>query len=186
MWNKEKIMTVNFKKLGVSDDEIARAMSFGIRYTKSQRNELKRALNVTPPSENDLSSFEKKNKFALSESYRNFLKENNGGIPDKSIFKKNDTEYVLDRLLMFGGNSNAYDSIENHIDVFSSRIPNSTIPIGRSPGGDLFLLKTSGSDCGSVWYWHHEFESPSNGSAPWENTEKLSSDFGDFLRNLHD
>lgn len=177
-------MQVNFKKLGSSEQEIIQAEKYGIRYTKSQKNDLRKALSIKNPSEQDLVEFEKSRNLILPSEYRSFLKNVNGGVPDKKIFNLKDNEYTVDIFLLMAGNSNIYDSIENYMRFFQSRIPINTIPFARSPGGDLFLIGVDNKIHGNIFYWQHEFESQGNGNFFWENLISISNRFNEFIEGL--
>jgi len=176
-------MTVNFTKLDPAVI-MARAMSHGIRYKKYQKKEIMKAYNVDNPTFADIDCFCKKNKIDLPLDYKDFLNKFNGGIPDKSIFRTDNSECVLNSLLMMAGKSDINECIEAYMQNYKPRIPAGTMPIGYSPSGDLFLIKTSAPDFGCMYYWRHDFEAESNGRVYWGNIEKIASDFSSFLDGL--
>ena len=176
-------MTVNFEKLDPATI-IARAESYGIRYKKYQKNDIIRSYNINNPTMDEINFFCKKNKIDLSDDYKNFLVKFNGGTPDKSIFRIADFECVLNSLLMLASAAGIYYSIENYMENYKLRIPSVTVPIGYSPGGDLFLMKTSEPDFGVIYYWRHDLEAEFDGRKYWGNVEKIASNFSAFLDGL--
>lgn len=178
---------LTFRKLGATDQEIAQFEKYGIRYTKSQKAELKRGLHVTPPSESDLLNLERRSATIIPLAYKLFLSEHNGGVPSLNIFQKDGVNYVIDKFLMVA-DCNIYDSIENHLSVYKNRIPKETLPIGRSPGGDLFLINAnkSSSEYGNIFYWKHDLEADGDGSSYRENVVSLAEDFPSFLSQLQE
>ena len=69
--------------------------------------------------------------------------------------------------------------IEDRIrECSDGRLPSGYIPIGDAEGGNLVCLSIGADDYGSVWFWDHEFE------VPTESLVLLARTFDQFLDDL--
>jgi len=114
----------------------------------------------------------------LTELYISFLLENNGGYPEKSIFKISESQ----------GNSvlNRFYSIEElckYMSILEDRIPSSFIPIANDPAGNIICLGVKGEHYDSVFFWDHEQETD---NADMSNMYYLAKNINEFLKLLHD
>lgn len=177
-------MEITFKKLGFDKEQIKQVELCGIRYKKYQKNDLINMHTLPPPNDDTINDFQRKYG-KLPNDYNAFLKKNNGGVPSKCILTIDNTEIVIDRFFALAGTQNVYDSLENHIKVYQDRIPKATIPIGRSPGGDIVLMDISEVNFGKIFYWYHELENQGSGSNFYKNIMPLAKSFTALLENLN-
>jgi hypothetical protein len=176
-------MHLEFKKLGLNENQIKQMEGYGIRYSKSQKKNMLKLFNLEKPTDSILTSFQDKYG-KLPTEYILFSKENNGGTPSKSVIRNNNKEIVIDRFLCISTDESIYDSINNYLKTYKNRIPKSTLPIGTSPGGDIVLLDVSEQNYGRILYWEHENEAAGDGNNFYENITILAESFGLLLGNL--
>ena len=133
-------------------------------------------------TEQRLQEFEKSIGANLPADYRAFLLEYNGGVPDKLEFKaKKYGGSVLDCLYGIDV-SNVHNNIEQELDLLSTRIPTSFLPIGSDQLGNRILLGIKDKYLGKVYFWWHEDESDKK---PWlKNIYSISKSFTGFLNSL--
>lgn len=99
--------------------------------------------------------------------------------------------YVLDAFFGLNGN----DSILEQINCYVERMPDSLIPIGECPGGNLICLGVAEHVLGRVYFWDHENEYqaklmldnkelPKSVNEYWDNLHLVSNTFLEFIKNL--
>ena len=145
----EMVVELTFKNLGATDEQIAKAERFGIRYKKYQKIALKRAAMVPLPSDKVVDDFEKSIQANLPDDYKKFLKSYNGGVPSKKMLPD---DRVVNCFLALASPPGFYDSIQNYISVYENRILNKTIPVASAGGGDVILLSVGEDDAGKIYY----------------------------------
>jgi SMI1-KNR4 cell-wall len=178
-------MSITFKPLGLSESEINNAASFGLRYSKQQKRELLNAFNLQKPNDASLKRF--LDQFGeLPTDYISFLRMHNGGTPSKQLVIAGERELVISKFLALADDRSVYDSIENYLIVYARRIPDKTIPIACSPGGDVVLLDVAVERYGHILYWFHEQEHEVNGARYFDNTLKIAGSFSELLAALKD
>jgi hypothetical protein len=88
---------------------------------------------------------------------------------------------VRDFFSLTGGPS--YADLGSARSTCKGRVPPDMLAIGSDDGGNLILLCTEGSASGSIWYWDHDNESPSE--EPWrDNLLPLAPSFASFIEGL--
>ena len=118
----------------------------------------------------------------LPADYVDFLTTQNGGRPKPSVCKSiKGRKHVVAHLLALSYELKFYLSITNYLHVYKDRIPSTSLPIGDSPGGDVFLLDLRDEEFGAVLYWRHESESDNDGSHYYGNVSKVANSFTAFL-----
>lgn len=136
-------------------------------------------------SESAIPAIEKRLGFSLPNEYRDFLKISNGGspVPDAVKYEGEYFDYVS---MFYSVRRNAYSNdLFRNIEEYRELIPSHYLPIGESPGGDVFCLSLKNEDYGAVYYWNHE-EANYDGE-PWEmNMIKLAASFNEFLDSLYE
>jgi hypothetical protein len=114
------------------------------------------------PTENDLRDFEENLGCPLPSDYRRFVtrygRHGLSAVPrftlgEPSPFKQ---PACISQFFGFGTDSLA-GLVEATMDTYAGRVPDSTIPIGRDPGGNLILLGIDGYDFGRVYFWDQSF-----------------------------
>ncbi len=73
-----------------------------------------------------------------------------------------------------------------NINIYASRIPLRSVPIGASPGGDIFLLDLRNNEFGRILYWRPERETEGCADFFYENIEVVSDSFSNFLTQFMD
>jgi hypothetical protein len=117
----------------------------------------------------------------LPEEYRNFLLENNGGVPNPNENKKPDTIVTY----IFGmHNGEYYASLYKHIDMFTKRLPFNSLPIASDPFGNLFIMSLHPEGFGHIYFWDHEGETEDQDEHYIDNCYFVAYSFSDFINNL--
>ncbi|RCV85961.1 SMI1/KNR4 family protein [Billgrantia montanilacus] len=150
--------------------------------------EIKGGYGASAP--NDIEMLEKKLCAELPKEYREFLKENNGGVPVPGFFdffdKNKGAEDTSDVNRFLSVGVKQYGSIEKYLEVYSGRVPAEYLPIAHDSGGNLILIKLLGSVVGGVFFWDHEYEADI-GVGPGEaNIYYISKNFDEFLNGLYE
>ncbi|MGE7775633.1 SMI1/KNR4 family protein [Chitinophaga sp. NPDC101104] len=132
-------------------------------------------------TELELADFENANKVVLPKDYREFLLENNGGkpIPNRVRLPSAILEYLSGM-----HNGDTYANLYKQIDVFRSRIPFSTFPIGIDPFGNLFLMSIHQEIFGYIYFWVHEGEPEVQDGHYTDNCTFVAYNFTEFVDNL--
>ncbi len=137
-----------------------------------------------PLTDGELDVVESRLGFSLPYDYREFLKSVNGGKPILDTVELNGEyfDYVGE---LFSVRNNMYSNdIFRNIEEYRGYLLEHYLPIGNSPGGDIYCISTKQEEFGAVYYWDHE-EANYDGE-PWEdNMIKLSSSFSEFVDNLY-
>ncbi|WP_262027493.1 SMI1/KNR4 family protein [Microvirga sp. Mcv34] len=158
-------------------------------------------------------AFEQLARVSLPEDYRQFLLDINGGRPCRST-DAGSREYALididwqgrppavshdvaivDYLLSVESWENVYEeskgsslTLEGCYRVFvleEPRIPSDFIPIGRDPGGSLFLICTGNPQPSSVWFWARDwFSWELKDQDPFHNMGFVAPRFVDFIERI--
>lgn len=176
-------MSLTLKNLAPSEEDIILAEKLGIKYKKYQKNDFKKMRAISLPCEESINNLE--NLFGkIPVSYLNFLKKYNGGIPTQNLITlPNGDMAVIGGFLLSSGNIDIYSSIENYAKIFNARIPKNCMPIGFTPGGDLFLIETNSQNSEAVLYWKHDDESD---QFSFKNIMAIANSFSEFLSKLTD
>ena len=146
--------------------------------------------NPGPPvSQEQISLLEKELAIELPESYRGFLLETNGGEPSPDEFIVPGWEGEASAVSSFFSISDDKEAgLESEILSFKARIPDSIIPIGTDPGGNLICIGIADTNRGKVYFWDHEDELDENGESKldFSNTYLVAGSFDEFMENLTD
>ena len=125
--------------------------------------------------------FENHYNVSLPDEYKEFLKKNNGGMPNDSCFLD---DRVLNFFFGLFNNPRLEESIEWHLNIFDDRYPSSMLPIASAGGGDLILIGIKDEYQSKIFYWSHDFEAEESGSQYFENIEFISNNLKEFLSML--
>jgi len=143
-----------------------------------------------PASAHDLAEVEALLGAKLPEPYKAFLSQSDGGefkVAGVRIKAQNDVT-VLDRVLSVHGNATSGIRQQYEMRREMDRIPKLCCPIGRDPGGNLFVLSLEPKTYGRVYFWDHDNEPPDGGDrlADFPNMHELAADFEQFVLGLKD
>ncbi|MGD6961009.1 SMI1/KNR4 family protein [Fictibacillus phosphorivorans] len=130
-----------------------------------------------------IKQFENENEVKLTEKYKKFLLQWNGGYPSASTFKISD-EKGHSVLNVFNGIGDMYDNLEKVIDIYEYRLPNGFIPIADDSAGNVICLGTNESYYENIYFWDHEQESENPNDM--SNMYFLANDINKFLSMLHE
>ena len=162
---------------------------------KKERNDnviTKDGSKIFPMPDNDLFAHkEKKWRQILPDSYKEFLMENNGGVPVQNTFVSNSREYMIERFLCIlksprDSELGMYDisvvvtQIEERLTDNEDLLGVEILPIAAIFAGDFVCLNFKDSKSNpSVCVWSHEE------SGEFEPTlYKIADNFSNFLEVL--
>lgn len=142
-----------------------------------------------PLSEDDLRRLEEILGVQLPSSYREFLRDCNGGIPDPRHFRWGRGAYqdsaVQSFFHLWSEKSADPYSIEWNLATYQGeeeRIPRDLLPIACDDGGNRVCIGITGPRRGKVFFWDHERESESN---PDSAVKQVKPSFPAFIKSLH-
>ena len=172
---------LKFRTFVPTEEELRFAQIHFMPYTKAEKKEFARMQNLKPATLEDVNRLQE-DVGRLPRDYVDFLTVQNGGRPHPSVCKSiKGRNYFVSHLLALSYELKFYLSITNYLDVYKGRIPSKSLPIGDSPGGDVFLLDLRDEEFGAVLYWRHESESENDGSNYYGNVSKVANSFSEFL-----
>ena len=133
-------------------------------------------------TEIEMKDFEEANGIELPEDYRDFLLSYNGGEPEPNRVRVPETILTY----LFGmHNGEYYASLYKCIDIYRLRIPFSTLPIGRDPFGNIFLMSIHPEGLGHIYFWDHEREPEVQDGHNTENCVFVAYSFTEFIDSLY-
>lgn len=134
-----------------------------------------------PASESAILVFEAKSGLQLPEDYKSFLREHNGGAPDRKTFHVlgMNQDVYLDNL--FGLSVTKNLSLETWLAECEGELPKGFLVIGSDPGAGLLLLGCDPPNAG-VFYWDYGYRF--KGSSDQGNTYPVARSFSEFLEKL--
>jgi SMI1 / KNR4 family (SUKH-1) len=139
----------------------------------------------TTTTDSIIDEFEKSRGIRLPNLYRTFLKETNGGIPDRRIYP---ITGMIDNphggiQCFFGFNKEIEtDNIDSNYDFYAGRIPHEIVMIASNGGGDYVCLDLR-SNRERVVFWDKR---PFWGTGKWQESDlyQVADTFQDFLTVL--
>ncbi len=134
-------------------------------------------------SESDLLIIEEKIGYQLPAEYKLFLLKHNGGRPvlDGVRYENEHFDFVGHFYAIRG--EMYHDDLLRQIEEYKDMIPKGYLPIGESPGGDVFCISLKEPTKGALFHWDHE--QANYDGEPWEyNMTKLSPSLTVFLEEL--
>lgn len=135
--------------------------------------------------EGELTKFELQIEFMLPFSYRKFILDFNGGIPDRHIFPIEDfhlNPYGSLQILYSLKSRHSYSDLLANFRMYQRRLPSGNLPIGNTDTGDLISLTVLGGIDGAVMLWDHEDEST---PPSYDNMYLIAPNFEKFLDSLN-
>jgi hypothetical protein len=176
---------ITLRKFGMNENEI-------IKYEKDNEQKLsKKVKNLylkmdlfTNLDEKYIQELEKMIGSNLPKDYRDFLKKNNGGYPDKQCFGNGN---IVNFFLGFYPNTKPEVSINYYMQIYQGRYPDGTLPIASAGVGDLILLGIEEKINSNIFYWdsNGEIDYHNNVNNSFENTSPISESFNGFLDILN-
>jgi len=172
-----------------------------------------KSLATRPGSLSLINTFEQSVGAKLPSDFRQFLLAVNGGRP-VHLTKPNPRDYALVEVDWQGRPpAEAHDlvivsyllSAEDWAGIYEEekgdsltldgayrvfvqeepRIPGGFIPIGKDPGGSLFLLDVGGKQLGSVWFWARDwFNLEQKEESPFHNMGLVAANFSEFISKI--
>ena len=139
--------------------------------------------SYNPISENDLKNVENKIGYQLPDEYKSFLLKHNGGRPNLDGVRHNGEHFdYVGHFYAIRGEM-YHDDLIHQIKEYKDMIPEGYLPIGESPGGDVFCISLKDPTKGALFHWDHE-EANYDGE-PWEyNMINLSPSLNEFIKGL--
>ncbi len=137
-----------------------------------------------PLTVKEVEDVELKLGYELPSEYRIFLQKTNGGIP-KPDAVKHEGEYWDYVAYFYAVRNGLYaDDLFRNLEEYREMVPSHYLPIGESPGGNLYCLSLKNKDFGAVYFWDHD-EANYDGE-PWEeNMTLLAKSLSEFTEGLY-
>ena len=130
--------------------------------------------------------FESFTDFNLTQGYRSFLLQYNGGRPVPNCFNFFSGEEGSSVNCFFSINRGNSNDLVKCIKNFSSRVPSESLPIGRDGFGNIICLILKGPNREQVYFWDHEFEKNDDEEPDYSNMTLIANSFDDFLDGLYE
>jgi SMI1/KNR4 family protein SUKH-1 len=129
-----------------------------------------------------LRRFENHLRVKLPEDYRRFLRQHNGGSPDKGVFKikGNSEEFWLDDLLALHANAESQPDIPLFTSTHGKFVPHDCLIIGSVCRDDLLLLRLKGKHKGRV-----ELKRMDESNDPALGVHPVAKNFKSFVASLY-
>lgn len=136
-----------------------------------------------PVNSADIVEFEESNEVILPDDYKEFLLDQNGGLPISNTISSINTDVNW----LYGMvEEPAWASLFHALDIYEGRIPAWYIPIGNDSGGNVYIMSLFDDNKGVVAIWWHEEEAEENGSNFFENLTHVADSFQEFLDILEE
>jgi len=136
--------------------------------------------------------FEEQFAIKLPNDYKEFMLENNGGIPEGEwvfdfveIGDTNSTSSVVRNfLVIYDEETNNTDSLNKSYQILRNDgyLQPNIMPIGTDPGGDLICMSLSNESYGKIYFCNQELEDPDTG---YMILSQIAVSFVDFLDGLY-
>ena len=108
-------------------------------------------------SEAEVAQVESELGVKLPEQYRRFLLQYNGGSPQPPAFRYGTGPYADSQVQSFNcilpGD---YTDLRKQAQVFKGRVPDTLLPIGADPFGNVIAIGVRSDELGKVFFWDHE------------------------------
>lgn len=137
---------------------------------------------------NNIEEYERKLDVKLPEDYKEFMLENNGGVPEEDIMfdffdlasEKNNSTDIREFFIFYNEGETSYDDIMkvNTIMREEKTIPDDFWVFADDSGGNPIGMKLSGDEIGSVYFCNHELEDVDTG---FLLMSKVANSFHEFI-----
>ncbi|MBC1458840.1 SMI1/KNR4 family protein [Listeria newyorkensis] len=132
---------------------------------------------------NNIVRFEHANGLRLSDQYKHFLLDYNGGYIEPNIFKISDEQGESALNTLYGLDiSEDYDELAGIYETMDGTIPSNFISIGDDADGNQICLGLDELYYGKIFIWIHDMGEDEEMS----NMFLLANDFNSFLDNLYE
>ncbi|MGL5002547.1 MAG: SMI1/KNR4 family protein [Casimicrobium sp.] len=183
-------MKLEFKKLGLSNQEMAQLARFGIKLDKRFKRAYEEEFSSpSTASEQDVRSLETSISpdCKLPDDYKKFLLEFNGGKPEPDVIKvpgRRGGEAVIDRFFPLRFRLENETVAFKKAQTYRGRIPGEVLPVACDAAGNLFLLCVSGENVNQVFFWDHEREADGEKQPYFDNMTFIADSFDSFLNSI--
>lgn len=115
--------------------------------------------NERPVTATELNEVEKLLGFTFPDEFRQHYLEQNGGGPERCLFVKDDTIYVVNEFLpiKYGKSRNLFEDVFHDLKVEREILPAYLIPFADDPGGDFYCFSIRKQDRGSIWIFRGDY-----------------------------
>lgn len=138
-------MRIEFRKLGVSPEDLAHMQKFGLVLDKrTMRKLIKTYESHYTVTLEDIKLLENDLGYKIAKDYASFLMEFNGGFPDKNMVNEN---IIIDYFFALKTDCEDYS-----LKFYQENYGEFGLPIATTPSGDYLLL----SQNGEILFLDHE------------------------------
>ena len=142
-------------------------------------------------NEDIITQFEELLNIKLPQDYKDFMLENNGGMPlDGWVFDFLGINNISNRSVIqnfkviYLEKTDSFDDINNlyKILVEEELAPPSVLPIADDPSGNIIFLVVSKKDYGKIYFGEHELEDPETG---YLIMSPIANSFSEFINKCY-
>jgi hypothetical protein len=114
---------------------------------------------VQPVTPTELAEVERVFRFSFPTQFRDHYLEHNGGRPQKNLFKKDDTIFVINEFLpiKYGRTNCLFEDVFRDLKIEKQVLPEYLVPFADDPGGDYYCFSVRDRDLGSIWIYRGEY-----------------------------
>lgn len=129
----------------------------------------------------DIRALEQMYGFKFPEDVVAHYLQYNGGYPEKSLFIKNEDEYVVNYFIPVKNDEIDGMSLGETLRIVSDILPKGLVPFADDESGNLFCFSARPDDFGTIYYFDHEFD---YGENPSDHIDYLSESIISFINSL--
>ena len=135
----------------------------------------------------DVVALESRLNAPLPPSYRNFVIETNGGVPEgRYVAEPSDIGLEVKGFFSLDGSGTELEdlSLTRALSTWAGRYPQGFLPIALCEGSNLLLLSLQGENTGAIVYWDHDAEAEDDEPARTDNLTPVANSFTSLLAHL--
>jgi len=132
-----------------------------------------------PLTSNDLAKVELAFGFSFPADFRDHYLRHNGGRPQKSLFKKDDTVFVVSEFLPIKYGNMLFEDCFRDLKIEREVLPEHLVGFAVDPGGDYYCFSVRDNDYGSIWIYRGE-----HSDDPERAVEYLAPSLTKFLESM--
>jgi len=136
---------------------------------------------VQPVTASDLAEVERTFGFSFPAAFSNHYLTYNGGRPQKNLFKKNDSVFVVSEFLpiKYGRANCLFEDVFRDLKVEGEVLPKHLVAFADDPGGDYYCFSVRNKDFGSIWIYRGEYS-----DEPDKAVNFLTNSLNEFVENM--
>lgn len=136
---------------------------------------------VQAVTDSDVGEVERKFGFSFPGDFRDHYLTHNGGRPEKNLFKKDDTVFVVSEFLpiKYGRTNCLFEDVFRDLKIDQQVLPKHLVAFADDPGGDYYCFSVRDKDAGSIWIYRGDYS-----DEPDRAVEFLAKSLDEFLESM--